>query len=209
MRQKSIFFIGVFGVSLFVFTCILGGFLIEDYSIISQYISETFAIDTQYGFALRVFGHIPSGILFTLFCLLAPKYFPSTSAIKNGFYGIGFFYGIGTVIVALFPCDSGCNKEFIDPSISQIIHNLMALLVYVFVPLCMIIIGVGLKKFVAYKRLSILAIALGAISILFVYILTSESNSDYLGLYQRIIESTFVVWILACAFKIKNYKIPI
>jgi len=62
---------------------------------------------------------------------------------KIGFCGLGIFYGIATIIVGLFPCDKGCNKELIDPSVLQVIHNLTGLLTYIFVPISIILIGVG------------------------------------------------------------------
>ena len=204
MNSKIIFLVGVIGVILFVSSSVIGGLLIENYSITRQYISETFAIDTEYGIVLRVFGHIPSGILFTIFSILGYKYFPSSNLTKIGFYGLGLFYGIGTIVVSIFPCDSGCNNEFIDPSISQVIHNLAALLIYTFVPISIIVTGIGLKKFSNYRSLSIIALVLGVLSILFVYLLISELNSEFEGLYQRVIESLILIWIIACALKIKR-----
>jgi len=75
---------------------------------------------------------------------------------------------------------------------------------YVFVPINIIITGIGLKRLANYNRLSIIAITSGIISILFVYLLFSDITSEFLGLYQRIIESVFIIWILTCAFTIKN-----
>ena len=204
MSNKSIFFIGVLGVSLLAASFILGGLLIENYDIVSQFISESYAIDTEYGLLLRIFGYIPSSILITLFCFLAVKYFQPTILIKIGFYGIGIFYGIASLVTGIFPCDSGCNKELINPSFSQLTHNFAALLMYVFVPINIIITGIGLKRLANYNRLSIIAITSGIISILFVYLLFSDITSEFLGLYQRIIESVFIIWILTCAFTIKN-----
>jgi len=182
----------------------IGGLLIENYDIVSQFISESYAIDTEYGLLLRIFGYIPSSILITLFCFLAVKYFQPTILIKIGFYGIGIFYGIASLVTGIFPCDSGCNKELINPSFSQLTHNFAALLMYVFVPINIIITGIGLKRLANYNRLSIIAITSGIISILFVYLLFSDITSEFLGLYQRIIESVFIIWILTCAFTIKN-----
>ena len=204
MSNKSIFFIGVLGVSLLAASFILGGLLIENYDIVSQFISESYAIDTEYGLLLRIFGYIPSSILITLFCFLSVKYFQPTILIKIGFYGIGIFYGVASLVTGIFPCDSGCNKELINPSFSQLTHNFAALLMYVFVPINIIITGIGLKRLANYNRLSIIAITSGIISILFVYLLFSDITSEFLGLYQRIIESVFIVWILTCAFTIKN-----
>ena len=204
MNNKITFYIGILGVCLFLISAIVGGFLIENYSITSQYISESYAIDTEYGEVLRFFGYIPSGILITVFCFHAFKYFQPSKLTKIGFYGLGIFYGLATVIVGFFPCDSGCNKSFIDPSISQIIHNLTGFFTYLFVPISIILIGVGLKKLPNYNSLSIQAITYGVISILFVFLLFSDANSNYIGFYQRIIEAIFIIWIITCAFKIKK-----
>lgn len=206
MSKNFTSFIGILGACLFVLASIVGGLLIENYSLTTQFISETYAIDTEYGKILRIFGFIPSGILITVFCFLGFKYFQPSKLTKIGFYGLGIFYGFATVIVGLFPCDSGCNKEFLDPSISQIIHNLTGFLTYIFVPISIILIGIGLKRFPNYRRLSMQAIAYGILSILFVYLLFSGPNSEYNGVYQRIIEAVFIIWIITCAIEIK--KIP-
>ena len=206
MNNKLTFLIGILGVSLFVISSIVGGLLIENYNILSQFISESYAIDTEYGILLRIFGYIPSGILITLFCFLGVKHFQPTKLIKIGFYGIGIFYGLATLVIGIFPCDSGCNKELIDPSFSQLTHNFAALLTYLFVPVFMILIGLGLKNSAYKNTFSLQSIVCGAISILFVFILVSNSNSEYIGLYQRIIESVFVIWIIFCAILIKNKK---
>lgn len=192
------------GVSLFITSSILGGFLIDDYNILSQYISESYAIDTEYGKFLRIFGYIPSGIFITIFCLLVVRYFQPSNLIRIGFYGIGVFYGLATVIVGIFPCDSGCNIELINPSSSQLIHNFVGLLTYLFVPVFMILIGFTLKKSRNNIRFSLQSIVLGATGVLFVYLLFSNSRSEYVGLYQRIVELAFVLWIIFCAIAIKN-----
>lgn len=206
MNQNKLFFIGIIGVLLFAFTCTLGGFLIDGYSVQSQYISETYAVDAPYGVPLRVLGHIPSGILFTLFGFYAIRYFPSHKLIKLGWLGIALFYGIGTILVAVFPCDSGCNIALIDASISQIIHNLAGLLVYVFVPFSILFIGVGLTKFTPYKQLSAIAIGLGVMSIIWVGVFLSNPNSEFIGLHQRGIEIIILTWIFFAAFTIKTYN---
>jgi len=203
MNNKITFLIGIIGVSLFVVTSVLGGFLIENYNMASQLISESYAIDTEYGILLRIFGYIPSGILITLFCFLGVKYFQPTILIKIGFYGIGIFYGLATLVVGIFPCDSGCNKELIDPSFSQLTHNFTGLLTYLFVPFFMILIGLGLKKS-TYYSFSMQSILLGVISFLLVCVLGSDLISEYIGLYQRMIESLFVLWIIFCANAIKS-----
>jgi|TARA_B100000470_G_scaffold21404_1_gene14084 hypothetical protein len=204
MNNKVVFFIGILGVSLFAIPSIIGGFLIEDYNLISQWISESDASDTKYGLALRIFGYIPSGFLIAIFCFVGFKKFQPSKLTKVGFYGLGVFYGIATIITGIFPCDVDCNKNFIDPSISQIIHNLAALLTYIFVPISVMIVGLGLRRSPSHNRLSVIAITCGIISSLFVSLLLADLSSQYVGLLQRIIESIFLIWIITCAIEIKN-----
>jgi hypothetical protein len=196
--------IGILGVSLFAVASFLGGFQFENYDPISQYISETMAVGTPYGETLRLYGYIPSGILLTLFGFNAFKKFPKSSLTKIGFWGFGIFYGIATIVVGVFPCDQGCNKELIDPSISQIIHNLTGFLTYVFVPISILIVSIGLRNSKNFLKLSTIGFICGLFSIVFVGLLISDPSTNYAGLFQRIIESIFIIWIIACAFNIKK-----
>jgi hypothetical protein len=204
MNGKTIFWIGILGVTLFSVASIIGGFQFDDYNPLSQYISETYAIDTPYGKALRYFGYIPSGLLLTIFAFLGLREFPKSNLIKIGFWGLGIFYGLATIIVGIFPCDKGCNKELIDPSISQLIHNLTGLMTYIIVPLSIIAIGIGLRQLKTHYGLSKIAIFCGLNCILFIGILLSDPLTEYAGLYQRLIEGTFIIWIIACSLFIKS-----
>ena len=204
MSNKLLFLIGILGVTFFGVASFLGGFQFDDYDPISQYISETMAIDTPYGKTLRFFGYIPSGILLTIFAFVGFKKFPKSNLTKIGFWGLGIFYGIATIVVGIFPCDKGCNKELVDPSISQIIHNLTGLLTYLFVPISILIIGVGLRKSKNHLGLSKIGIICALICIVFIGLLLSDPLTNYAGLFQRIIEGTFIIWIIACAIFIKR-----
>jgi hypothetical protein len=204
MNNKLVYWIGILGVGFFGVASMIGGFQFDDYDPLSQYISETMAVETPYGKELRYFGYIPSGILLTIFSFAALQKFPTSKLIKIGFSGIGIFYGIATIIVGIFPCDKGCNPEFLDPSTSQLIHNLTGMSTYLFVPISIIIIGVGLRQLKNFGRLSKIAIIFGLISIVFIGLLFDDPSSNYAGLYQRIVETIFVFWIITCAITIKN-----
>ena len=202
MNNKTVSNLGFIGVSLLIFTLIFGGLLIENYDITNQFISESYAIDTKHGVSLRLLGYIPSGIIIALFCFLAEKYLDSKLVVKIGFYGIGIFYGLGTTVTGIFPCDSGCNKELINLSSSQIIHNIAALLMYLFVPFLIILIGLAIRK--TRHRFSIQSTMLGLFSLIFVYLFGSELLGEYVGIYQRIIEIIFALWIIQCSVEIKK-----
>lgn len=204
MNNKLVANIGIIGVVLFAIAAVVGGLLIDNYSEISQFISESFAVDTEYGRYLQYVGYVPSGILITIFCFNAFKFFPTSKSIKAGFCSLGIFYGLGTILVGIFPCDTGCNVNMVDPSMAQLIHNATAALSYIFIPISMIGISLGLKLFPNYKRLYQIAITAGIISAFFIYMLLSNPESEFRGLLQRIIESIFILWIVSAALKIKN-----
>ena len=202
MNNKTVSNLGFIGVSLLIFTLIFGGLLIENYDITNQFISESYAIDTKHGVSLRLLGYIPSGIIIALFCFLGEKYLDPKLVVKIGFYGIGIFFGLGTTVTGIFPCDSGCNKELLNLSSSQIIHNIAALLMYLFVPFLIILIGLTIRK--TRHRFSIQSTMLGLFSLIFVYLFGSELLGEYVGLYQRIIEIIFALWIILCSVEIKK-----
>ena len=202
MNNKTVSNLGFIGVSLLIFTLIFGGLLIENYDITNQFISESYAIDTKHGVSLRLLGYIPSGIIIALFCFLGEKNLDSKLVVKIGFYGIGIFYGLGTTVTGIFPCDSGCNKELLNLSSSQIIHNTAALLMYLFVPFFIILIGLAIRK--TRHWFSIQSVILGLFSSILVYLFGSDLLGKYVGLYQRIIEIIFALWIILCSLEIKK-----
>lgn len=209
MSNNSLFFIAIISTTLFIVSSILGGFQFDDYDPISQYISETMAIGTPHGKKLRYFGYIPSGILLIVFSFIGYKRFPKSHLTKIGFIGLGLFYGFSTIIVGIFPCDIGCNKELIDPSISQLIHNFVGLLTYLFVPISIVFINLGLWKSKNYSQLFKIGIICAFISIIFISLLISNNSSSYIGLYQRIIEVIFIFFIISCAISIKKMKVEV
>ena len=204
MSNKLVFWAGILSVTFFGVASILGGFQFESYDPISQYISETMAIDTPYGKALRFFGYIPAGVLLTIFSFAGVKKISASALTKIGFWGLGIFYGLATIIIGLFPCDKGCNMELADPSVSQLIHTLTGLLTYIFVPISIVTIGIGLRQSKKHNALSKIAISCGLVSIVFVGILLSNRSTNFAGLYQRIIEVTFIIWVVACSIFIKK-----
>jgi len=192
---------GILGVIFFVTATILGGLQFSSYSHISQLISESYAIGTTNGVHLRYFVFIPSGILIAFFAI---KSLPKSKLTQIGFLGIGIFYGIATIIVSLFPCDKGCDKELVDPSLSQLIHNLTGLLTYMIVPICLIIIGIAARKWIDAKYVSYISIICGLTAMLFVSILSSELQPKFVGLYQRIVEGSILAFIITCSFYFRS-----
>lgn len=203
--DHKVFQYGILGATLFIATTLLAGFQFENYNHCSQLISESYAIDSPYGIYFRLFGFIPSGLFIFLFSIHASRIFSALKKVNLGLSLFGIFYGLATVLVSIFPCDAGCNKELIDPSTSQLIHNTTGLFTYLIVPASILLIGSGLKTEKKHGYLSKLSLTLGMLSFLFVMIFFGALSSPFIGLIQRMTEGTILVWLIL--FSIETKKI--
>ncbi|NND88881.1 MAG: DUF998 domain-containing protein [Flavobacteriaceae bacterium] len=206
MNARFISYTGFLGVVLFALASIVGGILVPDYDFVSQFISESYASGTEYGVLLRVLGYIPSGIFLTVFCMSAVSSFPRATYITLGFYGLAIFYGMATIATGIFPCDIGCGRLGLEQSTSQIIHNLVGVSTYLFVPLCILSIGRGLRE-QKWSKLRHQAYLCAFISYLGLFLIVVNENSGFIGIYQRMIEFSFMYWIVLCALRIRANKI--
>ncbi len=200
MTKLGASWFGFLGVLFFVSATILGGLLLSEYSHTSQLISESYAVDTPYSIQLRYAGFLPSGVFIAAFAFYAAKALPRSAMTRFGFAGLGVFYGIATVIVSIFPCDKGCDKELVDPSLSQLIHNLTGLLTYIVVPICLVILGIAARGWPRGKYVSYWGVFCGLTAIFFVGILFSNLDSGLVGVYQRVVEGSVLAWIVFCSF---------
>ena len=91
MNNKSVFWIGILGVLFFAIPSIIGGFQINNYNPVSQFISESMAIGTPNGKLLRYYGYIPSGILLSLFHLWDIKNFQNQNFLKLDLSDLVYF----------------------------------------------------------------------------------------------------------------------
>lgn len=206
MRKTKAFWTGISGTFLFILTTVVGGFLYPEYSHLSQFISELYAVDAPHDDFLRFFGYIPSGILLLLFSIFAIME-TSKSIVKNiGFLGMGIGYGFGTIICGFFNCDADCNPHFINPSLSQIIHNFMGFVTYCVTPVSLFLIAIAARKWKNGIWFSNSTFVLSFISFCFVGLLNANFHSPYKGLIQRVIEGSILLWVLLCVYYLSKNK---
>lgn len=174
-----------------------GGHLIEGYSHLSQFISESYTSNMEYGLYLRLLGFIPSGVLILWFSSFVSNGFSTVanqSIAKIGMIGFGITHGLFTALASVFVCEAGCKGE----SINQILHNMLGLLTYATVPIFILLIGKGLSKNVVTKSLGKKFTILGFFSIVSVVLFFSFYDSNFIGLLQRLTEALFLLPILLC-----------
>ena len=191
---------GFFGTACFLVASGLGGLQFAHYSHISQTLSETYAAGTPWGAPLRFLLLSPSAVFFSVFSLLAVRELPGSRLATVGFYGVALFYGILVVVSYIFfPCDEGCPVETPHVSLSQWIHNAIALLCYIFLPLSLLTLGVAARTWERAAYVSFGGIIAGLISMTFMIVFLSEALPDFDGIFQRIVEASALSWISLCS----------
>ena len=201
MKRKILFWSGILGVAFFTLTTIIGGILNPNYKFISQFISELYAVNAPNADLLRFYGYIPSGVFFILFAVFLNAVLPKSTGSTLGCIFFGFGYGLGTIICSIFNCDVGCNPLFVNPSLSQFIHNTMGMLTYLLVPIGLLCIGMSNRTKLFFSNFSI---AIALLSFLFVLLLNVAIQTPYKGIIQRVIEGSFLLWIVFCAFHLSK-----
>lgn len=199
------FLFGVTGALLFIIASIIGGFQIEGYSFISQYISESYANGIPNTDYLR-YMYMASGLFLALFGFMAPYVLPQVKNLKTGFFLFAIFYGFGTINTGFFPCDFGCPSDPEKSSLSQIIHNTTGFLVYAIVPFCLMRIGYFSKQWKDNTKFSKVSLICGAAACGFVVILFGDSKGPFIGLFQRLVECSILFWVFYTAFYIRRIK---
>lgn len=202
--MKNIIFVcGIFGALLFLVASVIGGFQIEGYSFIRQYISESYASGIPNSSYLRKM-YMASGMLLACFGFMAPMGLPKSSSLRAGFIVFAVFYGLGTLVTGIFPCDMGCELDPINPSISQLIHNTMGMLTYAVVPFCLLGLGSVFRKGSNTKKLAKVSFICGILSLGFAILLFGDPTGAYRGLFQRIIEGSILFWVVYSAYQIRS-----
>ena len=201
MKRTIIFICGIMGAILFITASILGGLQIEGYSVVSQYISESYATGLPNTDYLR-YMFVASGLLLAVFAFMATSVLPASKSVRVGFIIFGIFYGLGTITTGFFPCDIGCNPDPQDATLSQFIHNTAGFLVYSVVPFCLIGIGAASRKWNGVLNISAYSLVCGAVSLVFVLLLFGNLTGPMIGLFQRIIEGAILFWVMRTAFKL-------
>ena len=134
-----------------------------------------------------------------MFAFFAWRALPRSKLAGLALIGVAF-YAAGYVVAAFLPCDAGCRPA--QPSFSQAIHNVVGLGGYVAGPLALIALGWQARSWPNATHLSILGFVGGSLALLGLLLLSPTFK--YVGVAQRIIEGSMLVWIVACGLYIKG-----
>lgn len=188
---------GVLGPILFALIITVLGYLWAGYDPLTQTISELGATNAP-TMEIQSLNFAILGILTTVFAVgltIHNRRFQSTSAL------IGI-YGLGTLLVAVLPCDPGCS--FKGTSAVQIAHSLDAVISFVVFAVAPLFLGRSSKIVPSWTKISMWSLRFGivSISLLVAYLaITVLSLSPYVGLFQRIFLGLLFAWMIIIAYK--------
>ncbi|MBL8547908.1 MAG: DUF998 domain-containing protein [Hyphomonadaceae bacterium] len=196
MNGKLALITALLGVAWLLVMVLVGGASFDGYDHVSQYISELGANGAPFGWHVSWLGFLPVGVLICAFSYFAWRAAPQSVLATLGFVGI-FLFAIGYVGSAFFRCDFGCRPE--EPSFSQIMHELGGLAGYMLAPVTLLLLGLAARTWPGAVWLSILGF-IGAAGALVGLSGLLDDGSPTVGLYQRVLETSVLSWVLACGF---------
>lgn len=195
MSGKLAMTTGLLGVAWLVAMVVIGGASWEGYDHVAQYISELGANGAPYGWHVSWLGFFPIGILICAFAVFAWMATPRSVLATLGFVGV-FLFSIGYIGSAFFRCDFGCRPD--NPSLSQVMHELVGLSGYLFAPLTLLFLGLAARRWPGAMWLSVLSFIAAAGALIGLGGIADPTAPD-VGLYQRVLEASMLSWVAACA----------
>jgi hypothetical membrane protein len=192
---------GVLGALWLLAMIVIGGAAYPGYDHGAQFISELGAIDAPHGVEISRYGFLPIGVLACAFSFFAWRATPRTSLGTLGFIGI-FLFSVGYVGSGFFQCDARCRPN--EPSFSQVMHTTIGLAGYMLAPFTLLLLGFAARKWPGGGSLSLLAFV--GVPIAFVALGFLTPDFAYVGVAQRFLEASVMLWVVACALYLGRRK---
>lgn len=197
MIRTLAFWTATIGAGLLVIMTLAGGAAWPGHSHVTQYISELGATGTPHGRLVSLGGFLPIGVLLITFAVLGALIPPRGVLRTLGFVGIALF-ALGYLGAAFFPCDFGCRPE--TPSPSQVMHLAFGLAGYILAPLSLTALAIASRKWPGQGWL----FPLGLVCALVAGIAFFSMVDPLAGLFQRVLEASVLLWIVAFAVSLRR-----
>ena len=176
------------------------GFLRSDYNLINHLISELGAAGADYSIIINYFGFLPIALSALTITLLLQSKFPNNRLSRAGLLLVGSGVFIGYFGAFIFPCDFGCPAE---GSFSQNMHNNLGLIYYLIIPVGLFVLGIGLRTEAMIINASI-SFSATSIFLLGFFMMLNPSQTDLLGLWQRLADYTVVGFLIFMSLSAKG-----
>jgi hypothetical membrane protein len=142
-----------------------------------------------------------TGLLIIAFAAGLFKGIPGKRWLAIGSLLLGTF-GVGEVLTALFPCDAGC--PIAAQSISQLAHNMDAVVAFIALALAPVMVSIGLKNHNYWKPYQTYSLTTGlsAIGLLTIFSASALGYLGFVGLLQRLFLAGPFLWIEVIAMRL-------
>jgi len=201
MTNRFALITGMLGALAVVLLTIIGGANFPNYSHASQFISELGADGAPNARIINLAGFLPAGILIIAFAFFAWRSLPRSGTTAFGMVGLALF-ALGYLVAAFFPCEGNCRPA--EPTVGQAIHNLFGLMGYLIAPLSLFALGWQARRWPKATHLSVLGFIGAGFALLGLLFLSPDFR--YVGLAQRILEGSVLIWIMACALYLASRR---
>ncbi len=178
---------------------IWGGLNYENYDHASQFISELGATGSPVANQVNFVGFIPAELFILTFVVLA---FSKIEASRSNRLGLIFIaiYAFTLALASVFPCDYECRPE--TPTMSHLIHVGSAIPGYLSAIAAIFILSINSPSWLGLNSLRYLGLMSGAIAIFAFFNL--DENSQYVGVYQRVLEVTIYIWLIVLGYCLRR-----
>ncbi len=200
-RKQLLTLLPILSFIWFFMTIFLGGLAYDNYSHVSQFISELGATGSPNGSWVNYLGFIPTQVYLLAFIFVSISVLPKTKTNMIGIFFVGI-YAFTLGVAAVFPCDFECRPK--DPSISHLIHIYSALLGYLCGIVGIFLISSKSKLWTKSNLFMIVSYILGIVALLAFLFL--DSDFKMVGAIQRILELSIYTWLILFGYQLRKYK---
>jgi hypothetical protein len=170
------------------------GALDPSYDPARDFISELGDATAPDAWAVNWIGFLPTGLLLTAFALFAWAALPRSAATALTMIGV-ILFAAGYTGAAFFPCDTGCAGS--TSSFSQQMHYATGLPGYFLAPVTMLCLGFAARRWPGGAWIAPLGFVGAAGTLAGLAGTVNAFESDTPGLWQRLLEASFLVPMLA------------
>lgn len=196
MSRQIAFWAALGAYALLLILLIAGGTTFPGYSQTENYISELGSRTAPYGDLVSLGAFLPIGVLIMTFAAIAARLEPRSLLRLAGFAGL-FCVGASYAVAAFFQCDTDCR---VVESPAQFVHTAAAVVCYFAGVAGLFAVGFAARSWPGARQLFPLGLVCGVVA----FVAMFASLASNAGLWQRVLEGAFAVWIIACAFALRK-----
>ncbi len=173
----------------------------EDYSSVSNYLSELGALGAPYSVTINYFGFLP--VAAAIVALIATLWIrlPRNTLVTFGLICLMGF-AVSYLGAFLFPCDSGCPATGTD---RQTAHNLAGLIGYAGCVIGLFALYFGTRRSLSGKLPSITLLS-ACWTTFSIFMMFNPNFEDLRGVFQRLTDYPVFIWLSFAALMPLNRR---